>query len=138
MNENRTKVGGRPRLSDEEKRSKVIKFSCTKSEYAFFKNQAKNAGYTQVSRFVHDATVESISKGGFIFIEQSQVNAALVAELMSLGNNVNQATKALHIAGPQIMNVYMKQLLIAMNVIQAIRRELKPSKSKTVKISEEL
>lgn len=64
-------LSGRPTMSDSEKRNKVIKISCTKSEYEFFKDQAKKADYKQTARFIHDATIETISAGNFSYVEQS-------------------------------------------------------------------
>lgn len=89
-------VGGRPVLSDEEKRSKVIKFSCTKAEFDFFKLHAENAGYKQIARFLHDVNIEVIESGKFSYNEQTRLNSVLISTLTGLANNVNQAMRYLH------------------------------------------
>lgn len=112
-----TNRGGRPKLPSEEKRNKVIKFSCTESEYAFFKEHAQRAGYQQVARFLHDVTIAMIDGGKFEYREQTQVNSDLLRVLVGLANNTNQAMHLVHAVGEHNLPNFYRSLKEAQQVI---------------------
>ncbi|PSW06772.1 hypothetical protein [Photobacterium lipolyticum] len=109
--------GGRPRLSADQKRDKVIKFSCTQVEYEFFQEHAERAGYKQVARFLHDVNIAMIDDGQFSYSEQTKVNSELLAALIGLANNVNQAMHVVHAQGVDNLPNFYHSLQEAQQVI---------------------
>lgn len=129
--------GGRPKLPSELKRNKVIKFSCTETEYAFFKEHAKRAGYQQVARFLHDLTIAMIDSGRFEYREQTQVNSDLLRVLVGLANNTNQAMHMVHAVGEHNLPNFYKSLKEAQQVITDMAKIAQLGTKKECHISNE-
>lgn len=89
-------MGGRPKKVQSEKRSFVIKFSCTQDEYQFLKYHAKSAGYVQLANFLHSVVFEVVKNGRFRYIDPVNFDRDFTYQLSKLSNNINQALVILH------------------------------------------
>lgn len=124
---------GRKKKEAHEKHSHAIKFTCTPAEYAFFQKNAEQANYAALATFLHDVCIEVVGAGKFSYNEQTQVNAQLIAALVGLANNVNQAMHRVHVEGTDKFPELNQSLNDAQDVIYTmaqiatlgVRRECK-------------
>jgi hypothetical protein len=108
---------GRKKKAVHEKHSHAIKFTCTPAEYTFFQANAEKANYAALATFLHDVCIEVVESGHFSYNEQTKVNSELLAVLIGLANNVNQAMHVVHVHGIENLPNFHKSLQKALQII---------------------
>jgi len=124
--------GGRPRLSEDKKRNRIIKISLTEAEYLFIQKYANEAGYKQIARFLRTLMFALIELGSFKFIERNVDDVEYFKMLRNGLNNLNQSTHRLNEAAKygsieiklakahaQIAHNLKKQLSLSHNLLMA-------------------
>lgn len=122
-NKNTHGRGGRPSLSEGEKRNKVIKISLTDKEHSFVQKYANEAGYKQVARFLRAVMLGMIEQGHFKYVQHSIEHFEQYAMLRNGLNNLNQSTRVLNEAAKNGYITYDLAKLHAKST-ELLRREL--------------
>lgn len=121
--------GGRPSLSEGEKRNKTIKISLTDREHNFVQKYANEAGYKQVARFLRTLMLAMIEQGHFKYVQHSIEHFEQYSMLRNGLNNLNQSTRVLNEAA---QNGYVTHELARAHARSAelLRIELKEVRNK--------
>jgi len=117
--------GGRPKKAEKEKISEFLKMGFRKHEMALIESAAENAGYRYISEFLRVTFLQLLVKGRVTFVNQSEVNSQLAADIHGLANNFNQVTKKMHESSfPEAYEDLSMQLLYIKPLIQTAIKEL--------------
>lgn len=88
---NDTTKGGRPKLDDVDRRSKLLGMRCNAAEFAIIEQNAASVGLT-VGEFMRVAALKCK-----IEIKQGDLSREFMVEVSRIGNNLNQLTLYAHV-----------------------------------------
>lgn len=117
MTKIRDNKGGRPKLADYQKRTKLVRIMFCENDFIYIQSKASKAGLS-VSEYCHQAAMD-------IHIREtiSPELAKQIRDLSGIANNVNQIAHQMHIDG---FDAVKDQYLHIVAAISSIINQVKP------------
>ena len=109
--------GGRPKLADYQKRTKLVRVMFTENDYIYIQSKAQQAGLS-VNEFCHQAAMDNHIRETI-----SPKLAKQIRDLSGTANNVNQIAHQIHIDG---FDAVKEQCLHIIAAISNIINQVKP------------
>ena len=94
MTKIRDNKGGRPKLADYQKRTKLVRIMFCENDFIYIQSKASKAGLS-VSEYCHQAAMDNHIRETI-----SPEMAKQIRDLSGIANNVNQIAHQMHIDGP--------------------------------------
>jgi len=117
MTKIRDNKGGRPKLADYQKRTKLVRIMFCENDFIYVQSKATKAGLS-VSEYCHQAVM-----GNNIRETISPELAKQIRDLSGIANNVNQIAHQMHIDG---FDAVKDQCLHIIAAISSIINQVKP------------
>ena len=117
MTLNRNNKGGRPKLADYQKRTKMVRVMFCENDFIYVQSKAVKAGLS-ISEYCHQAIMGNNLKETI-----SPELAKQIRDLSGIANNVNQIAHQMHIYG---MDAVKEQCLHIISTISYIINPIKP------------
>lgn len=117
MTLNRNNKGGRPKLADYQKRTKMVRVMFCENDFIYVQSKAVKAGLS-ISEYCHQAIMDNNIRETI-----SPELAKQIRDLSGIANNVNQIAHQMHIYG---MDAVKEQCLHIISTISYIINPIKP------------
>lgn len=117
MTLNRNNKGGRPKLADYQKRTKMVRVMFCENDFIYVQSKANKAGLP-ISEYCHQAIMDNNIRETI-----SPELAKQIRDLSGIANNVNQIAHQMHIYG---LDAVKEQCLHVVAVISSIINQIKP------------
>ena len=117
MTKIRDNKGGRPKLADYQKRTKLVRIMFCENDFIYVQSKAAKAGLS-VSEYCHQAAMDNHIRETI-----SSELAKLIRDLSGIANNVNQIAHQMHIDG---FDAVKDQCLHIIAAISSIINQVKP------------
>lgn len=109
--------GGRPKLADYQKRTKLVRMMFCENDFIYILSKASKAGLS-VSEYCHQAAMDNHIRETI-----SPELAKQIRDLSGIANNVNQIAHQMHIDG---FDAVKEQCLHIIAAISSIINQVKP------------
>lgn len=109
--------GGRPKLADYQKRTKLVRIMFCENDFIYILSKASKAGLS-VSEYCHQAVMDNNIRETI-----SPELAKQIRDLSGIANNVNQIAHQMHIDG---LDAVKEQCLHIIAAISSIINQVKP------------
>ena len=113
----RDNKGGRPKLADYQKRTKLVRLMFCENDFIYVQSKAAKAGLS-VSEYCHQAAMDNHIRETI-----SPELAKQIRDLSGIANNVNQIAHQMHIGG---LDAVKEQCLHIIAAISSIINQVKP------------